>query len=357
MSIVVTGSFAFDYIMQFPGCFTDHILPDQLGKISLSFLVDEMRKVRGGCAPNIAYSLALLGERPRLMATAGQDALEYRDWLAAHGVDVSLLRIYDDVFTASFFVNTDRDQNQIASFYAGAMARAHELSFHDLGDDDVKVAIVSPNDPSAMDKYARECRELGIHYIYDPGQQVARVEGDELTAGLTGAQVLVFNEYEYSILQKKTGLSKAQLLERVKTIIVTKGKEGSTIFSGETETGDVQRLDVPAAAPRATYDPTGVGDAYRAGLIKGLVRGYPWKVTGRLASLAAVYVLEHPGPQPPPYTRQELVQRYRETFGDAPELADLLTDNLQPATRNSKLKTRNTQLETRNSQLAHVART
>ena len=327
MSIVVTGSFAFDYIMQFPGRFTDHILPDRLERISLSFLVDEMRKVRGGCAPNIAYSLALLGERPRLMATAGQDALEYCDWLAAQGVDVSLLRIYDDLFTASFFVNTDRDQNQIASFYAGAMARASELSFYDLGDDKVQVAIIAPNDPAAMDKYARECRELGIPYIYDPSQQVARVGGEELSDGLTGAYILILNEYEYGILQKKTGLSEDQLLDRVQTVVVTRGEAGSTVLSRRGESGNLQRLDVPAARPRAAYDPTGVGDAYRAGLIKGLVRGYPWQVTGRLASLAAVYVLEHPGPQPQPYTRQEFVQRYRENFGDTPELAELLADN------------------------------
>jgi len=325
MTIVVTGSFAFDYIMQFPGRFTDHILPDQLEKISLSFLVDEMQKVRGGCGPNIAYSLALLGERPRLMATAGQDALEYRDWLIAQGVDTSLLRIYDDLFTASFFVSTDRDQNQIASFYTGAMARARDLSFYDL-DGEVKIAIISPNDPLAMDKYARECRELGIPYIYDPSQQVARVGGDELAEGLTGAYILILNEYEYNILQKKTGLNENLLLERVNWIVVTKGEDGSTILGRETEMGDVQHLDVPAATPRAAYDPTGVGDAYRAGLIKGLVHGYPWPVTGRLASLAAVYVLEHPGPQPLPYALKEFVGRYRENFGDTPELADLLVN-------------------------------
>ncbi len=322
MSIVVTGSFAFDYIMQFPGRFTDHILPDQLEKVSLSFLVDEMQKVRGGCAPNIAYSLALLGERPSLMATAGQDALEYRDWLTTHGVDTSLLRIYDDVFTASFFVNTDRDQNQIACFYTGAMARARELSFYDQ-DEKVKIAIISPNDPVAMAKYARECRELDIPYIYDPSQQVARVDGDELVEGLTGAYILILNEYEYNILQKKTGLNKDQLLERVKTIVITKGEEGSTILNLNARTGGIWHVDVPAANAQLIHDPTGVGDAYRAGLNKGLVHGCPWEVTGRLASLAAVYVLEHPGPQPLPYTRQEFVQRYRENFGDTPELADL----------------------------------
>jgi len=327
MSIVITGSFAFDYIMQFPGSFTEHILPNQLEKISLSFLVDDMQKVRGGCAPNIAYSLALLGERPRLMATAGQDALEYCDWLHSHGVDISLLRIYDDLFTASFFVSTDRDQNQIASFYTGAMARARDLSFYDL-EDEVKVAIISPNDPLAMEKYARECRELGIPYIYDPGQQVARVSGNELIEGLTGAYILILNEYEYNILQKKTGLNENQLLERVNAIVVTRGEKGSTVLSRQTETGDVQRLDVPAATPRAAYDPTGVGDAYRAGLIKGLVHGYPWSVTSRLASLAAVYVLEHPSPQPLPYSLKEFVGRYRENFGDAPELAALLASSL-----------------------------
>jgi adenosine kinase len=190
----------------------------------------------------------------------------------------------------------------------------------------VDIAIISPNDPAAMDKYARECRELGIPYIYDPSQQVVRVEGDELIEGLTGAHILILNAYEYNVLQKKTGLNEGQLLDRVKKIVVTKGEEGSVILSRETKTGGVRRLDVPAATPRATYDPTGVGDAYRAGVLKGLVRGYPWEVTGRLASLAAVYVLEYPGPQPQPYTRREFVQRYRESFGDTLELADLITD-------------------------------
>ena len=165
MNIVVTGSFAFDYIMSFPGRFADHILPDKLDSLSLSFLVDDMRKVYGGCAPNIAYSLALLGERPRLMATAGRDAREYRDWLAENGVDTSSLRICDDCFTASFFVTTDLVQNQIASFYTGAMARACDLSLYDVvasADGRPDMVIISPNDPAAMIKYARECRELDI---------------------------------------------------------------------------------------------------------------------------------------------------------------------------------------------------
>jgi adenosine kinase len=315
MSIVVTGSVAFDYIMSFPGRFTDHILPDRLESISLSFLVDDMRRVYGGCAPNIAYSLALLGERPLLMATAGVDAVEYRDWLSENGVDTSQLCICDDCFTASFFVTTDLDQNQIASFYTGAMARACDLSMYAVSE--AEMAIISPNDPAAMLKYARECREIGIPYIYDPSQQVARVGGDELLEGLTGARILILNDYEYGILQKKTGLDETQILDRVETIIVTRGEEGSQVVTQE------QVIQVPIARPHAVLEPTGVGDAYRAGLIKGLVHGYPWPVSGRIAALAAAYVIEHPGPQPRPYTIEAFVARYGENFGTS-ELEDWL---------------------------------
>jgi adenosine kinase len=321
MSIVVTGSFAFDYIMSFPGRFTDHILPDRLDHISLSFLVDDMRKVHGGCAPNIAYTLALLGERPRLMATAGQDAAEYGAWLECNGVDTSLLRICQDCYTASFFVNTDLDQNQIASFYTGAMARARDLSFYDLvsgADDPAKpdVTIIAPNDPQAMRRYARECRDLRVPYILDPSQQVARVGGDELLEELTGATVLILNDYEYGILQKKTRLGEQQLLARVPTIVVTLGEQGSRIVTQNAV------FEVPIAKPDAVLEPTGVGDAYRAGLIKGMVHGCSWPVSGRLAAVAAAYVIEYPGPQPRPYTLQEFVARYRRNFGDTPELRD-----------------------------------
>jgi adenosine kinase len=316
MSIVVTGSVAFDYIMVFPGHFTDHILPDKLDSISLSFLVDDLRRVYGGCGPNIAYSLALLGERPVLMATAGKDATEYVDWLGQNGIDTSLLCICDDCLTASFFVNTDLDQNQIASFYTGAMARACDLSLYAVKDPEI--VIISPNDPAAMKKYAGECRERDVPYIYDPSQQVARVDGDELLAGLTGARVLILNDYEYSMLQKKTGLDEAQLMQRVDTIIVTLGENGSRIATQE------QVIEVPVAKPHTVLEPTGVGDAYRAGLIKGLLHGTPWPVTGRIAALAAAYVIEHPGPQPQAYTLEAFVARYRENFGPAPELQDLL---------------------------------
>ena len=320
MNIVVTGSVAFDYIMSFPGRFTDHILPDKLDSISLSFLVDDMRKVYGGCAPNICYSLALLGERPRILATAGKDAVEYRDRLTERGIDTSLLCICDDCFTASFFVSTDMDQNQIASFYTGAMARACDLSVYNAITDDDRpdIVVISPNDPRAMDRYARECRELGIPYIYDPSQQVARVDGDELLRGLTGAEILILNDYEYSILQKKTGLDQAQLQERASTIVVTLGEHGSQIVTQN------QIIMVPTAKPEAVLEPTGVGDAYRAGLIMGMLHEYPWPVNGRIAALAAAYVIEHPGPQPQPYTLEEFAVRYRDNFGDTPELLDIL---------------------------------
>ncbi len=323
--IVVTGSIAFDYLMVFPGHFKDHILPDQLEHVSLSFLVDELNVVRGGCAANISYSLALLGERPYLLATAGRDGVEYRQWLADHGVDVAGMKICTDCFTASFFVSTDQDSNQIATFYTGAMAQARTLSFYDFPDPkQVEWAIISPNDPVGMDRYARECRELGIPFVYDPSQQVARVSGEELTAGARGARILIVNEYEYGVFRKKTGLDEDAILGQVQTLIVTRGKEGSAIITCE---GDVRvRYDVPAAPAAQRLDPTGVGDAYRAGLLRGLRAGLPWPVIGRMASLAAVYVLECPGPQPSPYTREEFVQRYEAAFGEEPLLRKALLD-------------------------------
>ena len=204
MHIVVTGSIAFDYLMSFPGKFTEHLMPEHVQRVSLSFLVDTMDKRRGGCGPNIAYTLALLGERPRLMATAGQDFPEYRQWLEAAGVDTSLVRDVPGKFTASFFCSTDADNNQIASFYTGAMANAGELSFRTIGRCDV--AIISPNDPAAMLQYAEECRTLGIPFIFDPGQQCARMSGPELRDGLSGAALVICNDYELELIRQKTAL-------------------------------------------------------------------------------------------------------------------------------------------------------
>jgi adenosine kinase len=307
MRTIVTGSIAYDYLMSFPGKFTEHFLPEHLSRVSLSFLVDTMDKRRGGCAPNIAYTLALLGERPRLMGTAGQDFGEYRQWLDAAGVDTTLVREVPGKFTASFFCSTDSDNNQIASFYTGAMAHAAELSFRTIGPADL--AIISPNDPAAMTQYAEECRTLGIPFIFDPGQQCARMSGPELLAGIVGARILICNDYELELIRQKTGLSEDELLERSALLVVTRGEHGSSVISRQS------RHDVRAVPPNRMGDPTGVGDAYRAGFMKGLALGAEAPVCAAMGSVAAPYVLEHIGGQSHAYTWTEFERRYESQFG------------------------------------------
>jgi len=307
MSTVVTGSIAFDYLMSFPGKFTEHFLPEHMSRVSLSFLVDSMDKRRGGCAPNIAYTLALLGERPRLMATAGQDFDDYRRWLEAAGVDTSLVKQVGDKFTASFFCSTDLESNQIASFYTGAMANAAELSFRDA--EDCSIAIISPNDPAAMVQYAEECRTLGIAYIWDPGQQCARMSGDELAEGLRGSAITICNDYELELLRQKTGFDEDVVLAKTGALIVTRGENGCSVREGDRE------ISVPAVTPHRIVDPTGVGDAFRGGLLKGLALGAPLGVSCQLGSVAATYALEHLGGQSHAYTWEEFRGRYQEHFG------------------------------------------
>jgi adenosine kinase len=311
MNIVVTGSIAYDYIMSFPGRFRDHILPEQLDNLSLSFLVDSMKKQRGGTAANIAYNLALLGERPCVMATAGQDFGEYRVWLEEHGVDTSAIKQYDDEFTSSFFVSTDRDQKQIANFYTGAMARASELSFKQLNSAQPDLVIISPNDPSAMKAYALECKALGIPYVYDPSQQIVRLSDEDLLQGIDGSRMLIVNDYEFEMLRGRLHLAESDVLQRTQTLIITRGENGSTIAT------QTDRVDVPPVLTERQVDPTGVGDGYRAGLMKGMALGLPWEIAGRMGALAATYVLEHMGPQSHSYTRDEFVQRYRAHFIDS----------------------------------------
>jgi adenosine kinase len=307
MRIIVTGSIAFDYLMTFPGSFAEQLIPEKLDRLSVSFLVDSMEKRRGGCAPNIAYTLALLGERPALMATAGQDFGEYRAWLDAAGVDTSLVREVPGKFTASFFCSTDQQNNQIASFYIGAMAEAGELSFRTAGDCDL--AIIAPNEPMAMIQYAEECRTLGIRHIYDPGQQCARQSGEELRAGIIGASILICNDYEFELIRQKTGLDAADVLERSEAVVVTRGEEGSRIVLRDGT------IDVPVVPETRIVDPTGVGDAYRGGFLKGLAIGADWEVCGRLGSVAATFALEHLGGQSHAYTWDEFVDRYEDHFG------------------------------------------
>ena len=307
MKIVVTGSIAFDYLMSFPGRFTEHFLPEHMNRVSLSFLVDTMDKRRGGCAPNIAYTLALLGERPVVMAPAGEDFGEYRAWLEAAGIDTSGVRQVAGKFTASFFCSTDQHNNQIASFYTGAMAHAGELSFRDVKD--CGLAIISPNDPGAMTQYAAECRALGIPYIFDPGQQCARMGGDELQDGLAGASLLICNDYELELLKQKTGLDEAAMIARSGTLIVTRGEHGSSILTARG------REDVTAVTPTRIVDPTGVGDAFRGGLMKGMALGLPLRKSAQIGSVAATYALEHLGGQSHAYSWEEFSRRYHEHFG------------------------------------------
>ena len=307
MKIVVTGSIAYDYLMSFPGKFTEHFLPEHIERVSLSFLVDTMDKRRGGCAPNIAYTLALLGERPLLMATAGEDFGEYREWLRGAGIDTSHVKQIPGKFCASFFCSTDANNNQIASFYTGAMADAGQLSFRTLRD--CGLAIIAPNDPGAMVQYAEECRTLGIPFIFDPGQQCARMSGDDLRDGIDGATIVIVNDYELELVRQKTGLDEADIVRRARTLIITKGELGSSVVTPDSW------ADVAAVEPHRIVDPTGVGDAFRGGLMKGIALRLPYEVCARIGSVAATYALEHLGGQSHSYTWDEFRERYERHFG------------------------------------------
>jgi adenosine kinase len=323
LGVVITGSIAFDYIMSFPGLFREHILPDKLDSISLSFLVDSMRRERGGVAPNIAYNLSLLGERPQVMGTVGQDFSDYRVWLEERNVDTSTILTIEDDFTASFFCSTDLENNQIANFYTGAMSKAAMLSFRDRDTGAIDIVVISPNDPGAMVQYVRECRDLDLPYMYDPSQQIIRLSGEALREGIEGATVLIVNEYEFGMIEKKTGIPLDQITGLVETVIITQGEDGSLIFAGD------ERYEIPVVRPRELAEPTGVGDGYRAGILKGFVYDYPWPIAGRLGSLVAAYVLEQHGTQNHTFTLPEFVQRFREEFGDddsfEPVLEHILT--------------------------------
>ena len=317
MKLIVTGSIAFDYLMSFPGKFTEHILPEHLQRVSLSFLVDSMDKRRGGCAPNIAYTLALLGERPYLMATAGQDFKDYGEWLHAAGVDISLVHHVPDKFTASFFCSTDTENNQIASFYIGAMANASELSMRTV--ENPGLVIIAPNDPGAMVQYAEECRTLGVPFIFDPGQQCARLSGDELRDGITGARLVISNDYEFELIRQKTGMGEDGVLAQATALLITRGEDGCSLYerpgSGIRDSGSVARVDIKALTPHRIIDPTGVGDAFRGGLMKGMALAKSFKECAQMGTVAATYALEHLGGQSHAYTMKEFSDRYAEHFG------------------------------------------
>lgn len=306
--IVVTGSIAYDHIMDFPGHFKDHILPEKVHMLNVSFLVDSLKKLRGGCACNIAYNLALLGEKSTIMGTAGMDFGEYDKWLKSHGIDTEAVKIIENEYTATCFVTTDLDDNQITGFYPGAMQYADKLSFKNLDSAKIKMAVISPNDPIAMCKYVRECKELGIPYMYDPAHQIPRLSKEELLDGIRGSKVAISNDYEIQMISNKIGCSENDLLDYTETLIITKGAEGSTIKDKN------KSAVIPTARPYEVLDPTGAGDAYRAGIIKGLLNNYSFEYMGRLASSAAVYAVEKHGTSEHHYTKQDFEKRFCENF-------------------------------------------
>ncbi len=310
MTIICTGSIAYDYLMTFPGRFQDHILPEHLSSISLSFLVDSMVKQRGGVGPNIAYTLALLGLHPRVIGTAGQDFGDYRAWLEKRGVDTSGVKIIEDKFTASFFATTDVTNSQIASFYPGAMADAAQVSLRDAQVSANDLVMISPTDTAAMTLYVAECKALGIPYVYDPSQQVVRMEGKDLRTGVEGAKFLFVNEYEFELLQKHTQLSKEDIIRLVPHVVVTLGADGAVIYTDQKE------YRIPVAPVEKIQDPTGVGDAFRGGFLTGFSKGFDWDICGKMGSLAAAYCLEQKGTQNHQYTPAEFVARFRRHFDD-----------------------------------------
>ena len=308
MTVVATGSIAFDYILSYAGRFRDHILLDKTHILNLSFLVDRLEKRRGGVAANYAYNLALLGYPSAILATAGRDADEYHDWLAARGIDVGGLRLIDDVMTATGFTTTDSEDNQLTGYYGGAMLRADVLGLDDTVNDP-EVVIIGPNGPSAMARLVRECRERTVRWVYDPSHQLSSMTVDDLKDGIRGAWILIGNDYELELIQQRTELDVKGLANECGIVVTTKGRHGSRLT---TRTVDIE---APAAPAQKEVDPTGAGDAYRAGLVAGLLQGLELDDAALVASLAAVYVVEQTGTVEHEYTRDEFAKRFAIAFG------------------------------------------
>ncbi len=321
MRIVVTGTLAYDYIMDFPGYFMDHVMPEREHKLSVSFLVDSMRKMRGGVAGNIAYNLALLGDRPLITSTIGHDFGDYHAWLSGHGIDTSGLLEIEHEFTSSCFINTDRAHNQIVAFYNGATSYANRISLVGLGVGSDDLVIISPTDPTAMSHYVTECQQHNIPYIFDPGKQTPRLEAEHIRLGLAGARVLIGNDYEFAMMARKLAITEAELIASAPITVITRGEKGSRIYTSET---NGQEIDIPVVPATEVCDPTGAGDAYLAGLAFGVSRNLPLEVTGRIAALTAVYAIEHQGCQEHSYTLADFTARYTAAFGEHPALLETL---------------------------------
>jgi adenosine kinase len=310
MSTLICGSIAFDSIMVFRGRFKDHILPDKVHILNVAFLVPQMRREFGGTAGNIAYSLKLLGGDPLPMATVGTDAAAYLQRLEGLGIDRRHVREVGDSYTAQAFITTDLDDNQITAFHPGAMSQAHLNSVP--GDGSVRLGIVAPDGRDGMLAHAAQFAELGIPFIFDPGQGLPMFEADELETFLQQATYAVFNDYEAQLVVQKTGQPIAALARKVGALIVTRGGQGSDIHI------DGRLLHVPAAKTRQVVDPTGCGDAYRAGLLYGLGNGMDWETTGRLGAVMGALKIERSGAQNHAASRDEIAERFRESFGFRP---------------------------------------
>ncbi len=310
MSALICGSLAYDTIMVFQDRFKHHILPEKVHILNVSFLVPRMRREFGGCAGNISYGLKLLGGNPIPMATVGQDFGPYREHFRQCGIDLSRVKEIPDLFTAQAFITTDLDDNQITAFHPGAMMRSFENHVRDVPD--IGFGIVGPDGYEAMLQNCVEFAELGIPFIFDPGQAMPLYNGHELTTMIEQATYVTVNDYESNLLQDKTGLGERQIAERVRAYIVTRGSAGSDIL-----TPDGKTTRVPAANPIRVVDPTGCGDAYRAGLIFGLMRGMDLATAGRIASLMGAIKIEHLGPQNQRFDYAEFSEQFRQQFGYA----------------------------------------
>jgi adenosine kinase len=308
MTVVCTGSIAYDYILTFKGHFKDHILLDKTHILNLSFLVDDLQKRRGGVAGNYAYNLALLGHPAAVLATAGTDAAEYRDWLVARGIDCRGLRLLEGELSATGFTTTDLDANQLTGYYGGAMWRAAMLGLDDAPPA-VEAVIIGPNDPGAMKRLVHECRERGVRFVFDPAHQLPMMTAGDVMDSTRGAWIVIGNDYELELIEQRTGRDEAGLLELAEIVVTTLGRQGSRIATR----GRV--VEIPAAPCLRESDPTGAGDAYRAGLVAGLLRGLELEIAGRVASLAATYVVEQVGTIEHAYTALEFSRRCQEAFG------------------------------------------
>jgi len=309
MSALICGSLAYDTIMVFQDQFKNHILPDKVHILNVSFLVPRMRREFGGCAGNIAYNLKLLGDDPIPMATVGQDFGPYRTWFEEQGVRLDQIKVLPELFTAQAFITTDLDNNQIIAFHPGAMMRSYENHVRDVKD--VTFGIVAPDGREAMLQNANEFAELNIPFIFDPGQAMPLFSGDEFRNFIEQADYVVVNDYESNLLQERTGWDEKIIASKVNAYITTRGPRGSVIYTRDTT------YDIPPAHERRVTDPTGCGDAYRAGLIFGLMRGYDLPTSGRMASLMGALKVEHPGTQNQRFDYAEFAEQFRQQFGYA----------------------------------------